>query len=316
MLEVIKGGPSPRWATRILLANLVGQVVIVVTGGIVRLTGSGLGCSTWPECEPGQFTPVRHDASSWSPFIEFGNRTLTGVLVLLGVATVWAVWRGRPRALRHRLLGLVPLAMVLVQAVVGGLSVLVDLHPAVVGGHFLISMVLVAASTVLVVRHREDDVAPSPVVGAAVRRLAWAVGAVCVVVLVLGVVVTGSGPHSGDEEAAYRFALDPVRIARLHAAAVWLYVAGVGLLLALVGRARSASAPAAAARRATLVLLGVTLLQGVVGYVQYFTGLPAVLVAVHMLGACLLVIAQVRQLLALRTRTAMPHGFAPSHPTA
>ncbi|MCU1432407.1 MAG: cytochrome oxidase assembly [Actinotalea sp.] len=292
------------WARRILLANLVGQVLIVVTGGVVRLTGSGLGCSTWPECEPGRFTPVMHDAVSWHPLIEFGNRTLSGVLVALGLATAWTVWRARHRALPYRLLGLVPLAGVLVQAVVGGLTVLVDLHPAVVGGHFLISMALVAASTALLRRHAEGDGAPQPVVAPLVRTLSWAVAASSVVVLVLGVVVTGSGPHSGDEEVAYRFALDPVAISRMHAAAVWLYVAGVVALVVLTGRAGRSSAPAPGARRAAVVLLGVTLLQGLVGYVQYLTGLPAVLVAVHMLGASLLVVAQVRQLLSLRVRGA------------
>ena len=290
--------PSPTWAHRILLANLVAQVGIVVTGGVVRLTGSGLGCSTWPQCEPGQFTPVRHEATSWHPFIEFGNRTLTGVLALVALATALVVWRNRDRARSYRLLGLVPLLGVAVQALVGGLTVLVDLHPAVVGSHMMISMVLVGASTALLWRHHEGDGPPRPVVAPATRALGRALVAGCAVVLVLGTVVTGAGPHSGDDEAAYRFALDPVAISRAHSTSVWLYVLGVVALLVTVYR--SDAGPVA--RRTASTLLVVTLLQGAIGYVQYFTGLPGVLVAAHMLGASLLVVTQVRAVMALRLR--------------
>ena len=299
--------PSPTWAHRILLANLVAQIGIVVTGGIVRLTGSGLGCSTWPQCEPGQFTPVRHEAASWHPFIEFGNRTLTGVLAVVALATALVVWRSRDRARSYRWLGLVPLLGVAVQALVGGLTVLVDLHPAVVGSHMMISMVLVGASTALLWRHQEGDGPPKPLVGPRTRALARALVAGCVVVLVLGTVVTGAGPHSGDDEAAYRFALDPVAISRAHSSSVWLYVVGVVALLVAVRR--SSAGPVAGRAAATLLL--VTLLQGVVGYVQYFTGLPAVLVAAHMLGASLLVVAQVRAVLALRSRSAVARQGSP-----
>jgi cytochrome c oxidase assembly protein subunit 15 len=294
--------PSAPAVRRILLANLVGQVVIVVTGGIVRLTGSGLGCSSWPECEPGQFTPVVHEAASWHPFVEFGNRTIAGILVAIGLVTAWAVWRQRDRSMGFRLLGLVPLLGVLLQAVVGGLSVRMDLNPAIVSSHFLISMVLVGASAVLLQRNGEGDGSPEPLVSPSVRRLGLLLLPLCAVVLMLGVVVTGSGPHSGDEEIGYRFALDPVSVAKTHSAAVWLYVAGV---VALVVALRRASAPL---RRAGVVLLAVTLLQGVIGYVQYVTGLPAVLVAAHMLGASLLVVAQVRQVLSMRRR---PHTGHP-----
>lgn len=286
------------WVRAVLIANLVGQVVLVVTGGAVRLTGSGLGCSTWPECEPGQFTPVMHEAVSWHPYVEFGNRTLAALLVAVSLLTAWAVWRLRERATSFRLLGLVPLVGVVAQAVVGGLTVLVALHPAVVGSHFLLSMVLVAASTLLLVRYGEGDGAPRPLVSGRVTSLSRVLALLTVVVLGLGVVVTGSGPHSGDDEVAYRFALDPVLFSRIHAAAVWLFLAGVVALLVLLHRR---PAPAEA-RRAAQVLLGVTLLQGLIGYVQYFTGLPEVLVGAHMLGASLLVLAQVRQLTSLRSR--------------
>lgn len=300
--------PSRDATRRVLLANLVAQVVIVVTGGVVRLTGSGLGCSTWPQCEPGQFTPVRHEAVSWHPIIEFGNRTLTGLLVVIAIATAWAVLRGARRSRSVRVLALVPIVGVLVQAVIGGLAVLVKLNPAVVGSHFLISMALVAASTQLTLRFDQPD-APSRW---AVPQPQLALGAALVplaaLVLVLGSVTTGTGPHSGDENTPYRFALDPVLITRAHSTAVWLYVVILVALLLLVRR--SSSSPAGALRR-TQVLLAVTLGQGLIGYVQYLTGLPGWVVALHMLGACVLVIAQTRQLDGLRERTAGPDEPGP-----
>lgn len=286
-------------AARVVLwANLAAQVLIVVTGGIVRLTGSGLGCSTWPQCEPGQFTPALREATSWHPYIEFGNRTMTGVLAALALATAAVVWPRRDRSRSLRLLGLVPIAGVVVQAVVGGMTVLWELHPGFVSVHFLLSMVLVAASTALLIRHAEGDGPPRPK-DAAARNLAWALIPVLAVVLVLGVITTGSGPHSGDAEVGYRFGLDPVTISRVHAGAVWVYLIGVLALVALAWRRHHPEV-----RGAVVGLLAVTLAQGLVGYLQYFTGLPEVLVGVHMLGASLLVAAHVVALLALRERAA------------
>ena len=287
------------WDRRILWTNLVCQIGIVVTGGLVRLTGSGLGCSTWPQCEPGEFTPVLHDAQTYHAFVEFGNRTLTGVLGIVALLTLWVTWRRRDRAPAYRWLGAVPLAGVVLQALIGGLTVLLHLHPAVVSVHFLVSMVLVIASTALLVRHREGDGAPRPLVSgpaAAATRLLIPIGAVMVV---LGSITTGAGPHSGDEDVAQRLALDPVLAAKIHAGSVWAYGLVLVALLVLLWRTRP-SAPGA--RRAAVVLLGVTLAQGVLGYVQYFTGLPIWLVAGHMLGASLLVAAQTAQVLSVRER--------------
>ncbi|WP_372595109.1 heme A synthase [Actinotalea sp.] len=291
--------PSGRATRRIVLANLVAQVLIVVTGGAVRLTGSGLGCSTWPQCEPGQFTPVRHEATSWHPFIEFGNRTLTGVLVVIAVATAWAVWRQAGRARPLRLLALVPIVGVLVQAVLGGLTVLVQLHPALVGSHFLLSMVLVAASTQLLLRLDQPDTGARWDATGPVRAIGLLTVPLAVVMLVLGSVTTGTGPHSGDEDAPYRFALDPVAVTRAHSVSVWLYVAALVALVVLVHRSATTSP---LLRGRLRVLLLVTLAQGLVGYVQYFTGLPGWMVALHMLGASVLVIAQTRLVDGLRTR--------------
>lgn len=288
------------WTRRVLLANLVAQIGIVVTGGAVRLTGSGLGCSTWPLCEPGQFTPVLHEAASYHPFVEFGNRTLTGVVGIAALAVLLLVWTDRRRSTRYRVLGLMPLIGVAVQALVGGLTVHADLHPAIVGSHFLISMGLVAVSAVLLDRSAEGDGPPVAVASRSTRTVGAALQVALIPVLVLGVIVTGAGPHSGDSEVGYRFALDPAHITRFHAASVWLFAAVLVVLVVLVHRT---AARGTRARRVVWLLVTITLAQGAIGYVQYFTGLPEVLVGLHMLGAALLTVGSVRVPLALRTRT-------------
>ncbi|HEU4330779.1 MAG TPA: COX15/CtaA family protein [Lapillicoccus sp.] len=284
----------PSLVRPILVANLVGEVVIVITGGIVRLTGSGLGCPTWPECVPGSFTPVPHQEEGIHKFIEFGNRTLTGVVGLLALACVWVVFT-RMRRRRPLLLVAVGLVVgVLLQAVVGGIAVRMTLSPVVVAFHFLLSMVMVTLSTMLL-RGAEDGWSPDGtadlgprelLVPRLVSLLAWVTSLVGAVVLVLGTIVTGSGPHSGDAEQPARTGFDPRTVAWLHADVVMLFVGLVVAVLVAVWLT-SSSDRAKATWRGVLV---VTLLQGVIGYVQYFTGLPEVLVGLHMLGACLLVV--------------------------
>lgn len=286
-----------------LVANLVAQVLIVVTGGAVRLTGSGLGCSTWPQCEPGSFTPQLHEALSIHPYVEFGNRLLTVVLVAIAAVVAVRVGLDRSRSASFRLLGVVPILGVLAQAVIGGLSVLADLNPAVVGSHLLASMLLVAVSTVLLERFTAGDGPARAVVPPRVLWLGRALAAVAVVVLALGVVVTGAGPHSGDEAVGYRFAVDPYAVARWHAAAVWVFV-GLGVALLVLTR----RGPRRLHRRLWL-LAAVTAAQGLVGYVQLFTGLPEVLVGLHMLGAALLAAATTHVYVALHERA--PAGLGP-----
>jgi cytochrome c oxidase assembly protein subunit 15 len=277
---------------RVLLANLVAQVGIVVTGGLVRLTGSGLGCPTWPECVPGSYVPVLRQAQGIHEDIEFTNRLLTFAVMVAAVGALWVTvtaTRGAPAAQRRRriLLGVVPLLGVVAQAVLGGLTVLTGLNPATVAAHFLLSMALVCASTVLLLR---VGLPRPPAVATRPRELAWlgrAVAASAGLVLVLGTVVTGSGPHSGDAEVPARFHLDPRSASWVHADAVWLFV---GLVVTLVVALHLVGAPAVLRRRAWL-LLAVTLGQAVVGYAQYLTGLPVPLVSVHLLGASLLVVA-------------------------
>ncbi|MDR7381285.1 COX15/CtaA family protein [Promicromonospora iranensis] len=284
------------WTRAVLIANLVGQIGIIGTGGAVRLTGSGLGCSTWPNCEPGQFTPQFHEATSLHPYIEFGNRTLTGVLGIIAVLVAIAVCTDLKRSASYRLLGLVPIVGVLMQALIGGVVVLLHLHPGWVSLHFGVSGALVAASLYLLHRSGEGDNVPTLVVGPRVRALAWTLAGLTAVVVVLGVLTTGAGPHSGDAEVGYRIAVDPALLTRWHAVAVWAFLA---VLVAYLVSVRGGPAPV---RRAALILLVITLAQGLIGYVQYFTDLPELLVGLHMIGAAVLIAGTTRVVLTTRVR--------------
>ncbi|MEU4365034.1 COX15/CtaA family protein [Promicromonospora sp. NPDC023987] len=284
------------WTRAVIVANLVGQIGIIGTGGAVRLTESGLGCSTWPECEPGQFTPQFHEATTLHPYIEFGNRTLTGVLALIGVLLAVAVCTDLKRSSSYRLLGLVPILGVLAQALIGGVVVLLHLHPGWVSLHFGVSAALVAASLYVLHRHDEGDKAPVRVVGPRTRALAWALAALTAVVVVLGVLTTGAGPHSGDAEVGYRIAVDPALLTKWHAAAVWVFLAA---LVAYLVAVRGGPAPV---RRAAVILVAITLAQGLIGYVQYFTDLPELLVGLHMIGAAVLIAGTTRVWLTTRVR--------------
>lgn len=304
---VTTNGKAPTWLRRIFMANLVAQTGIVVTGGLVRLTGSGLGCPTWPQCAPGSFVPTEEQAESWHKYVEFGNRLLTFVLGILAIAAIAGAlaWRRKVKAAGGAprrpvlLLAAVPLVGTLVQAVLGGITVLTGLNPATVAAHFLVSMVIIALSVVLVYRAGEPGDQPMVKLGPApVRALATGTVAVGAVVLVLGTIVTGSGPHSGDADTPARFPFDPAQVAWLHADSVLLFI---GLMIGLYVALKVTDSPAKALR-ATTILIAVSLAQGVVGYVQYFTGLPWLVVLLHLLGACLVWIALIRVPLTLRTR--------------
>lgn len=292
-------GAGSRWLSPILLASLVAEIGIVVTGGLVRVTGSGLGCPTWPECVDGSITPTLEQAEGFHKYIEFGNRTLTGVVGLLALAGVLAVWRWAPR--RHlKVRAVLVLLGVVLQALLGGVTVLLGLHPATVALHFLLSMLLVATASSLWFARHEGGGPARPLVPPLVTRLAWVTSGVGAVVLVLGTVVTGSGPHSGDADEPARLGFDARTVSWLHADVVMLFL---GLVVAtwLAVRLTDRGRPSAAGR-SWLAVLGVSLAQGLVGYVQYFTGLPEALVVTHMLGASLLVVALTGGVLALRTR--------------
>jgi cytochrome c oxidase assembly protein subunit 15 len=286
-----------RWVKPVLVANLVGEVGIVVTGGIVRLTGSGLGCSTWPECQPGSFTPVRTPESAYHDLVEFGNRTLTGVVGILALLAVWVVVTTWPRRRRLRNVAYGVLGGVAAQAIVGGITVRTGLNPWTVMFHFLLSMVLVSLSTALVRGADDEDSGPGEAVGHPLARLlAWATAATGIVVLVLGAIVTGSGPHSGDADTPARTGFDPRFVSWMHADAVMFFC---GLVIATLV-AVHLTTQEDRAKRAWRAVLYVTLVQGFIGYVQYFTGLPVLLVLLHMLGASLLVITLTRGVLETR----------------
>jgi heme a synthase len=299
-------GRAPLRTRRVYVANLVVQMGIVVTGALVRLTGSGLGCPDWPTCAEGSVTPVANQAEQWHKLIEFGNRTLTGVLMVLAVvALLLAVLDAR----RRRRVGLparpaltwlaaVPLLGTVAQIPLGGVTVLTRLNPVAVGSHLLLSLVIVALVTVLVVRAGEPGDQPvTVVVRREVRIGTQLLTALMGVVLVVGMLVTASGPHAGDERTT-RLGLDPRMISWLHAD---LVVLCIGLLLGLLIALRATAAPERTTRAATHLLVAF-LAQGLVGYVQYFTGEPWVLVAFHVLLATVIWWATVRLLLSTRTR--------------
>ncbi len=269
-------------------ATLVANCGIVVTGAVVRLTGSGLGCPTWPRCTEESFVP--HGALGIHGVIEFGNRLLTYVLVAIAVATFVACWRTGRRDLR--ILSLIIGLGIPAQAVIGGMTVLTDLNPWVVAFHLLCSLAIICVAVRLLLA------VDAPLPGAAsgpVTTLAWLMFGVGWVVLYLGTIVTGAGPYAGDADAP-RNGLDPMQTSQLHADAVFLFLGlTVGLLCAVLAVHRGS-----AARSAVAGLLGVQLAQGTIGFVQYFTDLPLVLVGFHMLGAAVTAAAMTWALLRVR----------------
>ncbi|MGH9158262.1 MAG: COX15/CtaA family protein [Acidimicrobiales bacterium] len=278
---------SPAAYRRVTLVALAALTFIVVTGGAVRLTGSGLGCPDWPNCDEDRLVaPVEYHA-----LVEFVNRTVTG---LVSVAVIVAVLASLARVPRRRdlvrlSLGLV--AGVIGQIVLGGLTVLFELRPPFVMAHFLLSMVIVANAVALHWRAGlpDDAVAREPAVSAPVRRLGRLTVALTALVVFLGTVVTAAGPHGGDEDVP-RLDVAVGRAARLHGLAVVLLLAAVVTLLVLL---RQEAVPAAAVRRGR-VLLVVLLAQATIGYAQYFTGVPVLLVGAHIAGATAVWAAVVR----------------------
>jgi heme a synthase len=275
-------------------ASLLGNIGIVVTGGAVRLTGSGLGCPTWPRCTEQSFVP--HGELGLHGAIEFGNRMMTFVLAAVAVATWVAAMRYRPRHRRLRVLATVLALGIPGQAVIGGVTVLTDLNPWVVSLHLMLSMAIIALA-VLFVRMVYDETArtagPARRVPPALRRVAVAVLVTAFVVLYLGTVVTGAGPHAGhlepedlagDRVLVVRNGLDPQVVSHVHAAAVYVLV---GLTLIALVAAYRLGAPGEV-RRAAVTLIVVEVAQGAVGFTQYVRDLPVLLVGLHLLGAALL----------------------------
>jgi cytochrome c oxidase assembly protein subunit 15 len=278
---------TPGALRRVALASIIANVGIVITGGAVRLTGSGLGCPTWPRCTEDSYTTTPE--MGIYGVIEFGNRLVTfvvGLIALLVIASALLQYRRNPRTLW---LAIAVFAQIPAQGVIGGLTVLTDLNPWVVGCHFLVSMVIIGFTFALW-RGATADATPREVqtwaAPRALQALGLAIVAVTAVVLFLGVVVTGSGPHAGDADAR-RNGLAPEAVTQLHADGVFLLVGlSVGLLFAV----RAVDAPRVV-WRAAVTLLGIELAQGLVGLVQYLTDLPRLLVAAHMAGSCAVLLA-------------------------
>jgi heme a synthase len=289
---------SPRALQGLALASVVTNVGIVVTGGAVRLTNSGLGCPTWPTCTGSSLVPTKklgiHGA------IEFTNRTLTFVVAAVLLLTLVAAWRQR----REVRLAALALASIPAQAVLGGLVVYTDLNPWLVATHFLLSAGIVAVTFLLWWRVTDHRAVRIPTAGLLLARAAVAGAAT---VLVIGSVVSGSGPHAGDVKngRVHRIHMSTSGLAQLHADAVMVLVGLTVGLLALAYALRLSRA----VRQAASVLLAVELAQGVLGYTQYFLHVPPLLVVGHMLGACLVWLAALRVLLSVA-----PGGEAPGRP--
>jgi cytochrome c oxidase assembly protein subunit 15 len=284
---------TPATLRRLALASVVVNVLIVVTGGAVRLTGSGLGCPTWPRCNGSRLVP--NDKLGAHGVIEFSNRTLTFVIGVTMLLTLIVAWQQR------RLVGLAVLGLLGIpaQAVLGGIVVLTDLNPWLVAAHFLLSAAIIAVTFLLWWRAEDRDVAAVPVPA---RTLTQLLVVVAGLVLAAGTVVTGAGPHAGDLKDGRVRRINEFSIeglAQLHADFV---MALIGLTIGVLALAYALRA--APLRRAAAVLLGIELAQGVVGYTQYFLHVPPLLVGLHMLGASLVWIAALWVLLSVRPQRA------------
>lgn len=278
-------------------ASLASQILIVVTGGLVRLTGSGLGCPTWPKCTDESFVSVPE--MGIHGLIEFGNRLLTFVLVIIAGLT-FIVIRRTVKSLRFGLTW--PAALLIVgiiaQALLGGVTVLTGLNSWVVGAHFLVSGVLISIASILVWRvysPRHDPISYTSVL------LAWPIFVVGWVTVIVGVVVTGAGPHAGDA-ATPRNGFDLETWQHYHSWPAYLMTALV--LVSLILASRSVQSPrwSNPAVKSLGVLLILSVLQGALGVVQANTGVPALLAGVHMLGASIIISLLTFQLLALRSK--------------
>jgi heme a synthase len=282
---------SPSTLRRLALASVIVNVGIVVTGGAVRLTKSGLGCPTWPRCSGAQLVPSAklgiHGA------IEFTNRTLTGVVGVTLVLTLLVAWRQR----RQAGLALIALIGIPAQAVLGGIVVLTDLNPWLVALHFLLSAAIIAATFLLWWRVGDRV---TVTVSAPARALVGLLAAVAALVLVAGTVVTGAGPHAGDVKDGHvrRIGLPITGLTQLHADLVMVLI---GLTIGVLALAHALRV--APLRQAATALLAIELAQGVIGYTQYFLHVPALLVGAHMLGACLVWLAALWVLFTVTSRT-------------
>lgn len=277
--------PSLRTQKLIAAAVVLSQALISVTGAIVRVTASGLGCPTWPQCFPGSFTPVPHaEVPGLHQAVEFGNRLITFVVVLTAIAAVLAMTRARRRREVIVYAWLMPASTVL-QAIIGGITVLTGLLWWTVAIHLLVSMAMVWLATLLYVKVGEPDSGvPVSVVPKPLRHLTFFSALALTATLVSGTLVTAAGPHAGDkspQRTVARLEVEIVTLAHLHGT---LLVAYLCLLIGVAAGLLAVRAPADSIRK-LWVLVGIVVAQGILGFVQYHTGVPAVLVALHVAGA-------------------------------
>jgi cytochrome c oxidase assembly protein subunit 15 len=284
------------------IVNVVAQCGITVTGSIVRVSESGLGCPTWPDCSGGSLVPIAHpELGQLHQWIEFSNRLLGGVVGVVGGLVFLAALLTRPHRRRHILLALtMPLGVVL-QAVIGGITVLTKLSWWTVCLHFLPSPGLVWLAVLLLKAIDEGDEPARPLIPRPLRALQLAMAADVALVLVAGTLVTAAGPHAGDIHTP-RLQLPVENLAQLHADIVFILV---GMMTALGFALRIAGGTPAVWRR-YWIFVGVVLAQGVLGLVQYFLGVPDLLVILHVLGATLVVAAMAALWCASRERGPRP----------
>jgi len=287
---------SPTTFRRLSVTSLVMTVLIVVTGAAVRLTGSGLGCSDWPDCSSHHLTPPLQ----FHPLVEFGNRMVTVLLVIVVAATFLAALRRRPFRRDLVWLGAGLVGGVLLEAVMGGIVVYTKLNPYLVMVHFLAAMPLVVDAVVLLHRSSRDYTPGSGhlLVGRPILLLSRALVLLLTIVLAAGAATTGAGPHAGSSTGQLRAKRIPVPLrdmAELHSSLA-LFLVGITLALAVALHAMDVPERV---RRSARILVLTLVAQAAVGYVQYFTHLPALLVEVHVIGATVLVVGVTQFLLAL-----------------
>ncbi|WP_232237730.1 MULTISPECIES: COX15/CtaA family protein [Actinoalloteichus] len=289
----------------LFLVNLICQTVIAVTGSVVRVTGSGLGCESWPECHPGSMVPVPHpELNAITQWIEFGNRLLSVGIGLVALLCLLGALGLRPRRPRMIRLALVTLGGTLLQGLIGGITVWMDLRWWTVATHLLVSMGLVWTAGLLLRTAGEGDREARLLVPASIRNLVGTAVGVLGALLIMGTLVTAAGPHAGDANTP-RLQLPIDVLAQVHAELLFLFL---GMLVALAFAFRAVEAPARA-WRGYWWLLGVVLAQGAIGMVQYWTGVPEVLVTLHVLGAALVVVACAWLWTTLRDRGPAPAVF-------
>ncbi len=301
LLDRLPAVPPPVMRA-LAIAAVVAQAGIAVTGSVVRVTGSGLGCPTWPECVPGSLVPTPHpEVEPLTQWIEFGNRMLTGLVVLVAGACLLAALGTRPRRARLTRLALVQPIGVVAQAVIGGGVVLLGLVWWSVSVHLLVSMILVWLAVQLVAASSDGAGPPRRLVPGPVRGLVATSTAVLAAVLVAGSFVTAAGPHAGDA-ATPRLQVSVETVAQVHAELLFGYL---GLLVGLGFALRAVAAPARVLRRYS-VLVAVVAAQGLLGGIQYALGVPEVLVSLHVLGAALVTVAAAALWAALTERPPDP----------